>query len=69
MIKMLGEQIAVEKIKMVSRRVQSVEGGVPKIETSTTGTGNYRQNISKLPRSGRFLKPLIVRPCILRDKE
>ena len=42
MIKMLGEQIAVEKIKMVSRRVQSVEGGVPKIETSTTGTGNYR---------------------------
>ena len=42
MIKMLGEQIALEKIKMVSRRVQSVEGGVPKIETSTTGTGNYR---------------------------
>jgi len=39
---MLGEQIAVEKIKMVSRRVLSVEGGVPKIETSTTGTGNNR---------------------------
>ena len=43
---MLGEQIAVEKIKMVSRRVQSVEGGVPRIETSTTGTPNYRNRVS-----------------------
>jgi hypothetical protein len=42
MIIMLGEQIAVEKIKMVSRRVLSVKDGVPKIETATTGTGNYR---------------------------
>lgn len=39
---MLGEQIAEEKLKIVSRRVISVDGGVPKIETSTTGEGNYR---------------------------
>lgn len=36
---MLGEQIADEKIEIVSRRVLSIEGGMPKVETSTTGTG------------------------------
>jgi hypothetical protein len=39
---MLGEQIAEERLKIVSRRVINVDGGIPKIETSTTGEGNYR---------------------------
>jgi hypothetical protein len=39
---MLGEQIAEERLKIVSRRVISVDGGIPKIETSTSGEGNYR---------------------------
>ena len=39
---MLGDLIAEEKIKIISRRVLSVEDGIPKIETSTTGMGNYK---------------------------
>lgn len=39
---MLGEQIAEERLKIVSRRVISVDGGIPKIETATAGEGNYR---------------------------
>ena len=39
---MLGDLIAEEKIKIIGRRVLSVKDGVPKIETSTSGTGNYK---------------------------
>ncbi len=39
---MLGEQIAEERLKIVSRRVISVDRGMPKIEKSTTGEGGYR---------------------------
>ena len=39
---MLGDQISEEKGKITSQRVLDVEGGVPKIETSFSATGNYR---------------------------
>ena len=39
---MLGDLIAEEKIKIIGRRVLSVDDGIPKIETSTAGTGNYK---------------------------
>lgn len=39
---MLGDLIAEEKIKIIGRRVLSVGDGIPKIESSTTGRGNYK---------------------------
>lgn len=39
---MLGDLIAEEKIKIIGRRVLSVDNGIPEIETSTAGTGNYK---------------------------
>jgi hypothetical protein len=39
---MLGDLISEEKGKVTSQRVLDVEGGVPKMETSFSATGNYR---------------------------
>ena len=39
---MLGDLISEEKGKITSQRVLDVEGGIPKIETSFSATGNYR---------------------------
>jgi hypothetical protein len=39
---MLGDQISEEKGKVTSQRILDVEGGIPKMETSFTATGNYR---------------------------
>jgi hypothetical protein len=39
---MLGDLISEEKGKIASQRVLDVEGGIPKIETSFSATGNYR---------------------------
>src|SRR6476659_10491417 len=39
---MLGDLISEEKGKISSQRVLDVEGGIPKIETSFSATGNYR---------------------------
>src|SRR5712691_12529929 len=39
---MLGDQISEEKGKISSQRVLDVEGGMPKMETSFSATGNYR---------------------------
>lgn len=39
---MLGDLIGEEKGKVTSQRVLDVQGGVPKIETSFSATGNYR---------------------------
>jgi hypothetical protein len=39
---MLGDLIAEENIKIVGRRVLSVKDGIPEIETSTKGRGNYK---------------------------
>jgi hypothetical protein len=39
---MLGDQISEEKGKISSQRVLGVEGGMPKMETSFSATGNYR---------------------------
>jgi hypothetical protein len=39
---MLGDQIGEEKGKISSQRVLGVKGGMPKMETSFSATGNYR---------------------------
>jgi hypothetical protein len=39
---MLGDLISEEKGKITSQRVLDVGGGMPKIETSFSATGNYR---------------------------
>ncbi|HEY7079265.1 MAG TPA: hypothetical protein VH500_06165 [Nitrososphaeraceae archaeon] len=39
---MLGDQIFEENGKVTSRRILDVEGGIPKMETSLSATGNYR---------------------------
>jgi hypothetical protein len=40
--RMLGDQISEEKGKMSSQRVLDVEGGMPKVETSSSATPDYR---------------------------
>jgi hypothetical protein len=39
---MLGDQIFEENGKVTSQRILDVEGGIPKMETSFSATGNYR---------------------------
>ena len=39
---MLGDQIGEDKGKITSQRVLDVIGGIPKIETSFSATGNYK---------------------------
>ena len=39
---MLGDLISEEKGKITTQRVLDVEGGIPKMETSFSATGNYR---------------------------
>ena len=41
-INMLGNQIFEENGKVTSQRILDVEGGIPKMETSFSATGNYR---------------------------
>jgi len=41
-IDMLGNQIFEENGKVTSQRILDVEGGIPKMETSFSATGNYR---------------------------
>jgi hypothetical protein len=67
---MLGEQIAEERLKIVSRRVINVEGGIPKIETSTTGEGNYRGTKFKQTSTFWTIPSLVMgRHCTLRVGE